>query len=173
METKENTVKRFGLNFSEKQVSKPREHTGGKIDTVTGKPLLMRKLYIPSKDYRPKDVDLGIDSNGIDRNERKGYINIPAHNIYKDKNKQGRLFTYLSEDRTVKVNFSGEQTGRFVNGKPEYDSPEILEMSAKDFAHMYDGVERAKAKENVKEKASEKNKEQTKQNSIKKTSPER
>ncbi len=28
----ENTAKRYPLNISEKQVSKPREHTGGKID---------------------------------------------------------------------------------------------------------------------------------------------
>ena len=118
----ENTAKRYPLNISEKQVSKPREHTGGKIDIKTGKPMMMRKIYIPSQEYRPKDVDLGVDANGIDRNERKGYINVPDRHIFVDKKREGRLYTYLSDDRNVKINFSGEKTGRIKNGKPQYDS---------------------------------------------------
>lgn len=90
----ENTAKRYPLNISEKQVSKPREHTGGKIDIKTGKPMMMRKIYIPSQEYRPKDVDLGVDANGIDRNERKGYINVPDRHIFVDKKREGRLYTY-------------------------------------------------------------------------------
>ena len=144
----ENTAKRYPLNISEKQVSKPREHTGGKIDIKTGKPMMMRKIYIPSQEYRPKDVDLGVDANGIDRNERKGYIN-------------------LSDDRNVKINFSGEKTGRIKNGKPQYDSPEPLEMSAKDFVHLYDGI----AREKNKDKTVTKNK--TKEINKEKASPER
>ena len=99
----ENTAKRYPLNISEKQVSKPREHTGGKTDIKTGKPMMMRKIYIPSQEYRPKDVDLGVDSNGIDRNERKGYINVPDRHIFVDKKREGRLYTYLSDDRKVFV----------------------------------------------------------------------
>lgn len=95
----ENTAKRYPLNISEKQVSKPREHTGGKTDIKTGKPMMMRKIYIPSQEYRPKDVDLGVDANGIDRNERKGYINVPDRHIFVDKKREGRLYTYLSDDR--------------------------------------------------------------------------
>ena len=52
-------------------------------------------------EYRPKDVDLGVDSNGIDRNERKGYINVPDRHIFVDKKREGRLYTYLSDDRNV------------------------------------------------------------------------
>ena len=47
--------------------------------------MMMRKIYIPSQEYRPKDVDLGVDANGIDRNERKGYINVPDRHIFVDK----------------------------------------------------------------------------------------
>ena len=68
--------------------------------------MMMRKIYIPSQEYRPKDVDLGVDSNGIDRNERKGYINVPDRHIFVDKKREGRLYTYLSDDRKVKINFS-------------------------------------------------------------------
>lgn len=163
----ENTAKRYPLNISEKQVSKPREHTGGKTDIKTGKPMMMRKIYIPSQEYRPKDVDLRVDSNGIDRNERKGYINVPDRHIFVDKKREGRLYTYLSDDRKVKINFSGEKTGRIKNGKPQYDSPEPLEMSAKDFVHLYDGI----AREKNKDKTVTKNK--TKEINKDKASPER
>lgn len=166
-------VKRYPINFSDKQVSKPHEHTGGVIDKKNGKPLLMVKLYIPSKDYRPKDVDFGIDQNGIDLNERKGYINLPFHNVFKDKTKEGRMYTYLPDDRKVKINFVGEKTGKIVNGKPEFDQPEKLELDAKEFAHLYDGVERTKAKDKSKEKASEQTKEKTQTKSKDKSEPSR
>ena len=128
---------------------------------------MMRKIYIPSQEYRPKDVDLGVDANGIDRNERKGYINVPDRHIFVDKKREGRLYTYLSDDRNVKINFSGEKTGRIKNGKPQYDSPEPLEMSAKDFVHLYDGI----AREKNKDKTVTKNK--TKEINKEKASPER
>lgn len=171
MENKNSSLERFAINFSSKQVSKPREHTGGKIDVTTGKTMLFRKLYIPSKEYRPDDIDLGIDSNGIDRNERKGYINIPDHLIYQDKRKDGRMYTYFNSDRQVKINFSGEKTGRMINGKPEYDSPEPLVMNAKEFAHIYDGKPREQSRMTARNQ--DKEKQQTKQMNIKKTSPVR
>ena len=170
MENKNSNLERFAINFSSKQVSKPREHTGGKIDVTTGKTMLFRKLYIPSKEYRPNDIDLGVDSNGIDRNERKGYINIPDHLIYQDKRKEGRMYTYFNSDREIKINFSGEKTDRMVNGKPEYDSPEPLVMSAKEFAHLYDGKAHEQSRKPAKNQ--DKEKQQTKQMNINKTSPE-
>ena len=167
---KNSNLDRFAINFSSKQVSKPREHTGGKIDVTTGKTMLFRKLYIPSKEYRPNDIDLGVYSNGIDRNERKGYINIPDHLIYQDKRKEGRMYTYFNSDRQIKINFSGEKTGRVVNGKHEYDSPEPLVMSAKEFAHLYDG--KARVQSRTTDKKQDREKQQTKQMNINKTSPE-
>ena len=83
------------------------------------------------------------------------------------KKREGRLYTYLSDDRNVKINFSGEKTGRIKNGKPQYDSPEPLEMSAKDFVHLYDGI----AREKNKDKTVTKNK--TKEINKEKASPER
>ena len=50
----ENTAKRYPLNISEKQVSKPREHTGGKIDIKTGKPMMMRKFIFHLKNIDQK-----------------------------------------------------------------------------------------------------------------------
>lgn len=171
MEKSKNDVKKYAINFSEKQISKPRKHTAGKIDITTGKPLMMCKLYIPSKEYRPADIDLGTDSNGIDRNERKGYINIPYHNVYKDKNKEGRLFVYFDSERPLKINFAGEKTGRTVNYKPEYDSPEPLQLTAEEFVHLYDGAKRTKDRNVSQDRTVEKSKQHVKDS--KKTSQER
>lgn len=149
-----NSTKRYGLNFSEKQLSKPQPHSR-LLDNQTGKPIMMCKLYIPGKDYRPKDVDLGIDSNGIDRNERKGYINIPEKYTYKDMKKPGRMFAYFDDDRVIRIHFNGEKTGKMINFKPEYDKVEPLDISAKDFIHLYDGAEKNKEINTSKEKTTE------------------
>ena len=57
----------------------------------------------------------------------------------------------------LKINFFGvKKTGRIKNGKPQYDSPEPLEMSAKEFVHLYDGIAREKIKINCQQKIKQK-----------------
>lgn len=129
--------KLFAINFSSKQKGEVTNHR-----TVKDKeenPLKMCKVYIPSKDYRPQDISFGIDSNGIDRDDRTAYINLPNNAVFNDKNREGRMFTYLDEKRDYKIHFVGKPTGEqpTLDGKVPFDKPETVTVSAEQLMKLY------------------------------------
>lgn len=144
----------FVINFSEKQKGEISNHRTYK--DKDGNPLKMCKIYIPSKDFR--DVSFGIDKNGIDRDERRAYINLPNNAVFKDKVKEGRMYTYLDEKRQYKIHFVGRPTGEApLDGKVPFDKPEPIIVSAEELMKLYSIKKHEKVK-NVKENALDKEK---------------
>ena len=139
------------INFSAKQKNEVSDHRTAK--DKDGNPLKMCKIYLPSKDFRPADIDFGIDSQGIDRNERKGYINMPENAVFTDKRNPERMYTYLDPKRTYKIHFNGKPVGEpTLEGNLTFDKPKIVEAKAEDIVKIFSGrKERTKKQENTKQ----------------------
>lgn len=148
------TKKQIPINFSAKQKSKITNHLTA---THNGEPIKMCQIYLPTKMFRPADIDFGTDSHGIDRNERRAYINMPNNMIFNDKKNEERLYTYLDPSRVYKIHFNGEPIGTpDLDGKMQYDKPDVLEVNAMDIAHIFSGNKvLSKTKDNPKEENKE------------------
>ena len=145
----------FAINFSTKQKGEISDHRTYK--DKDGNPLKMCKVYIPSKDFR-SDISFGIDKNGIDRDERRAYINLPNNAVFEDKVREGRMYTYLDEKRQYKIHFVGRPTGEApLDGKVPFDKPEPVIVSAEELMKLYSRENHEKVKD-VKESVPDKEK---------------
>lgn len=130
---------KLAIVFTKDQCSKfPVPHR--KYNGKDGKPLKMSIIYLPSEIYRPDGIDFGIDSNGIDRNDRFAFINAPWDAIKKDKNDNQRRFLYLNRD-----NYNIQFRGRVLeNGQIEKIEP--VNVSAKELENIFNWSRRKENK---------------------------
>lgn len=130
---------KLAIIFTKDQCSKfPSAHRTYK--GKDGKPLKMSVVYLPSEIYRPEGIDFGIDSNGIDRNDRFAFINVPWDAIKKDRNDEQRRFLYLNRD-----NYNIQFRGRLLeNGQMEKVEP--VNVSAKELENIFNWSRRRENK---------------------------
>ncbi len=122
------------ISFSKKQIIEVSEHSDPNVlDKVTGERAKIAKIIIVSPDKR-KNITFGEDVNGINRDERGAYIQIPEGFIKTDTKKEDRCYIYLSADREYTIHFFSKQIGTDKEtGKPLYDAPESVKgLSVKD-----------------------------------------
>lgn len=104
-EIKNLTERNLAIVFDKNQCSKKPAYHRSYRDK-NGKLLKMRIVMLPSELYRPDNTDFGIDSHGIDRNERLAYLNVPWDMIKHDKNNENKRFFYLNRD-SYNIQFCG------------------------------------------------------------------
>jgi hypothetical protein len=122
------------ISFSRKQIVETSEHSDPNVlDKVTGKRAKIAKIIIVSPEKR-KNITFGEDANGINRDERGAYIQIPEGFIKTDSKNEDRCYIYLSTSREYTIHFFSKQIGTDKEtGKPLYDSPESIKgLSVKD-----------------------------------------
>lgn len=131
----------IGIGISKNQIAEVNRHSDPtKMDKLSGEPLYIAKVMLPSAEFRDKSVDFGTDQNGIDRNTRGAYINVPESFIRNDKkNPEQRKYFYLNPDRDYQVHFFAKEIeGQTAeNGKRLYDKPESVFIKAKDLKKAF------------------------------------
>lgn len=122
----QNEVQKYvPISFSRKQIIEVTEHSDPNVlDKTTGERAKIAKIIIVSPAKR-KDIEFGQDENGINRDERGGYIQIPESFIKTDAKNQDRCYIYLNADRDYTVHFFSKSIG-VENGKTMYDAPEAV-----------------------------------------------
>lgn len=93
----------IGIGISKNQIAEVNRHSDPtRLDKLSGEPLYVAKVMLPSSEFRNKSIDFGTDQNGIDRNKRGAYINVPASFIRDDrKQPEERKYFYLNPERTL------------------------------------------------------------------------
>lgn len=109
MPKKDNVIDNDYITITPKQIRSVLPHTDqSKIDRSTGKRLMIARVRVPSANFRSHRF--GTDKNGIDLDDRAGFLNIPSSMLglnltYKDGNKlKSRHEQYnvmLGEDRKL------------------------------------------------------------------------
>ena len=61
---------------------------------------------LPSELFRPTSTDFGVDSHGINRNERLAYLNVPWDMIKHDKIDEKKRYFYLNREN-YNIQFKG------------------------------------------------------------------
>lgn len=121
----QNEVRKYvPISFSRKQIIEVNEHSDPNVlDKTTGERARIAKIIIVSPNKR-KGIEFGADENGINRDERGGYIQVPESFIKTDAKNDDRCYIYLSADRDYTVHFFSKNIGVDDNGKTLYDAPE-------------------------------------------------
>ena len=126
----------FGIGISKNQIAEVNRHSDPtRLDKLSGEPLYVAKVMLPSSEFRNKSIDFGTDQNGIDRNKRGAYINVPASFIRDDrKQPEEKKYFYLNPERTYQVHFFGKAIeGKMLeDGRQVYDKPESVMLNASD-----------------------------------------
>lgn len=79
--TKQVEKDQTAFTFSKKQIRNIQLHSDpNKIDNLTQQRMIIAQVRIPSKSFRT--YSFGNDSNGINLDEREGFINVPASAIH-------------------------------------------------------------------------------------------
>jgi|GEM_PF-3012536 len=136
----EKEKKGIAIRFSKNQILEITKHSDPtKVDRITGQTLQVAKVLLPSSDYR--DTHFGVDKNGIDRDARGAYINIPASYLKIDKFNEDRRYCFLNSERAYAVHFNGQKIGE-QSGKTVYDKPESVNLSAEALSKAFKHKER-------------------------------
>lgn len=140
----------IGIGISKNQIAEINRHSDPtKLDKLSGEPLYVAKVMLPSAEFRDKSINFGIDQNGIDRNTRGAYINVPASFIRDDKkNPDQRKYFYLNPDRDYQVHFFSKaiEGQTHEDGRRVYDKPESVTINAMDLKKAF-SFDYAKIKE--------------------------
>lgn len=132
-----------------------------RLKTADGQPVPMVHVELPSEEKRKKIHGdkahvFGVDKGGIDRDQRRAYIQVPAAKVYdvskgaKDNKGRSKMKVIYIEDKDARFNvyFHGQKTpdGRF-------DKPEKANIGVKELQHLFPATrEQVKALRSQKEK---------------------
>ena len=117
-----------------KETGKYEGYAHSKAKNKDGTPVQMVHVLLPSSGNR--ELQFGIDKNGIDRDLREAYIQVPLDSI-KDTKEKRRKVLYLSKpDSTFTVYFKGQ---RIMEGPRTglFDNPEKVKVNVKDMQKIY------------------------------------
>lgn len=129
--------------FTDKQIKKRHfnKETGryegyahSKAKNKDGTPVQMVHVLLPSADNRQKQF--GIDKNGIDRDLREAYIQVPLESIKDTKEKRRKVLYLNKPDSMFTVYFKGQ---RIMEGPRTglFDNPEKVRISVKEMQEIY------------------------------------
>lgn len=145
----------IGIGISKNQIAEVNRHSDPtRLDKLSGEPLYVAKVMLPSSEFRNKSIDFGTDQNGIDRNTRGAYINVPKSFIRDDKKQpEERKYFYLNPERTYQVHFFGKAIeGQYLeDGRQVYDKPESVMLKASELktAFSFDRDKINELKQNI------------------------
>ncbi|MCR1960779.1 hypothetical protein CWE04_04965 [Thomasclavelia cocleata] len=136
---------KLAIVFSNKQCSqKPSYHRTYK--DREGKRLKMRLVMLPSELFRPTGTDFGVDSHGINRNERLAYLNVPWDMIKHDKNDDNKRYFYLNRE-SYNIQFKGRAK---EDGSEE--RIDCLNVTAKELENLFNWSRRKENKQVINER---------------------
>lgn len=142
MEKKDNHL---AIVFSKNQCSlRPCYHRTYK--DKQGKPLKMRIVLLPSIIFRPTDCDFGIDTSGINRNERIAYLNVPWDMIKHDKHDENKRYFYLNRDE-YNIQFKG-----YNDGQGNTEKIEPVTVTARELERIFNWSRRRENKRIINER---------------------
>lgn len=95
-----------------------------------GNRLKMRVVYLPSSLYRP-DIDFGVDSHGIDRNNRMAFLNVPWNMIKHDRSDDSKRYFYLNRE-SYNIQFKGR-----IKSDGTIEKVDCLNVSAKELENIF------------------------------------
>ncbi len=149
----EENKEKLAIVFSKNQCNKyPMRHRTylGK----DGKPLKMAIVNLPSALYRPDGLDFG-EYNGINRNERLAYLNVPWDAVKTDANNESRKYLYLNREE-----YNIQFKGNISNGNIEKIEP--VRVTAKELENIFNWARRRENKKVLKSRLKKINQEKEK-----------
>lgn len=136
--------KRLAIVFSKNQCSqRPSFHRTYK--DKNGKPLKMRVVMLPSEIYRP-EINFGVDSHGIDRNDRMAYLNVPWDMIKHDKAKEDKRYFYLNRE-----NYNIQFKGR-IKSNGQIERIDSFNVTAEELENIFNWCRRRENKKVITER---------------------
>lgn len=130
--------KRLAIVFSKNQCSqRPSFHRTYR--DKNGKPLKMRIVMLPSEIYRP-EINFGIDSHGIDRNDRMAYLNVPWDMIKHDKANENKRYFYLNRE-----NYNIQFKGR-IKSNGQIERIDCFNVTAEELENIFNWCRRRENK---------------------------
>lgn len=136
--------KRLAIVFSKNQCSqRPSFHRTYR--DKNGKPLKMRIVMLPSEIYRP-EINFGIDSHGIDRNDRMAYLNVPWDMIKHDKVNENRRYFYLNRE-----NYNIQFKGR-IKSNGQIEKIDCISVSAEELENIFNWCRKRENKKVISER---------------------
>lgn len=132
-------------------------------DSKTGEPIKMVRVLLPSASHR--ELQFEHDSNGIDRNSRKAYIQVPLDAIKDTKIMRLKVLYLTCPKSTFTVYFEAEKNRDRSSEKfGSFDKPEKIVLNIKDVQKIWPTSLKSKVVEKIASKA----KKQEKENNVKK-----
>lgn len=153
----EENKEKLAIVFSKNQCNKyPMRHRTylGK----DGKPLKMAIVNLPSSLYRPEGLDFG-EYNGINRNERLAYLNVPWDAVKTDANNESRKYLYLNREE-----YNIQFKGNISNGNIEKIEP--VRVTAKELENIFNWSRRKENKKILKSRLKKINQEKEKKDML-------
>lgn len=136
---------KLAIVFLSKQCSqKPSYHRTYK--DREGKRLKMRIVMLPSELFRPASTDFGVDSHGINRNERLAYLNVPWDMIKHDKIDEKKRYFYLNRE-----NYNIQFKGRIKEDGSE-ERIDCLNVTAEELENLFNWSRRKENKKVINER---------------------
>ena len=107
------------------------------------KPLKMYRIFLPSANHR--ELQFQPDENGIDRNSRKAYIQVPRDAVYNTKFRRRKVMFMNYPTSTWTVYFESERLRDSNNrpiftpdGKHQFDKPKPIKIGVKEMMKVFD-----------------------------------
>lgn len=136
--------KRLAIVFSKNQCSqRPSFHRTYR--DKNGKPLKMRVVMLPSEIYRP-EINFGIDSHGINRNDRMAYLNVPWDMIKHDKTNENKRYFYLNRE-----NYNIQFKGR-IKSNGQIEKIDCFNVTAEELENIFNWCRRRENKKVITER---------------------
>ena len=136
--------KRLAIVFSKNQCSqRPSFHRTYR--DKNGKPLKMRIVMLPSEIYRP-EINFGIDSHGINRNDRMAYLNVPWDMIKHDKTNENKRYFYLNRE-----NYNIQFKGR-IKSNGQIEKIDCFNVTAEELENIFNWCRRRENKKVITER---------------------
>lgn len=109
------------------------------IDKETGRPTRMYQLRIPASSDRK--YQFGVDSNGIDRDSREAYIQVPKNALvaikkHEGKPCKGKYILFLDSQPTFTVYFKSKCIGR-EKGVNQFDKVDKAVIDSKTLMQIF------------------------------------